>query len=91
MFKNKTLIRIEKEENRLLDELALLSPTDERYQQINKELERLNGLKEQPRKLSWDTLAIIGGNVVIAVLVLAFESQGAITTKVSSYLMKGRV
>lgn len=43
---------------------------------------------EKPERLSPNTIAVILGNGIIALIVVAYESKNVVTTKVQSFMLK---
>lgn len=78
--------------NKLMLEMRSFSGEDKEYAQMVKQLQKLFGLLDQNKVKgpSADTLAIIGGNALIALLVVAYESKNVVTSKVHSFIMKTR-
>lgn len=76
----------------LLLELKSTSAETAEYSQIADQLEKLYKLKEidTPDRVKKDTLAVVGGNVAIALMIIAFEQHNVVTTKVSGFLSKLR-
>jgi hypothetical protein len=81
-----------------IDEVTLLlsryEPASEEYENITKNLERLNEMAKA-NKRDWrpspDTVWVVGGNILGIVLILAYEKVDIITSKAIGFVMKGRV
>lgn len=67
-------------------------PGTDAYKVILKNVKDLSNLieaeKPKSEKLSPNTIAVIAGNVGIAVLIIAFERENVVSTKVQNYLNK---
>ena len=79
-------------ENGLLQKLATLDPASEDYKKV---VESLNTLREAEAKgqnvLSKDALLKVGGYAGVALLMLAYEHNNPITTKLLSLLPKPKL
>lgn len=68
---------IEKERQRLLDELAVCDPAGERYKAVQ---ERLNELHDKRSKIDWNGLGQSAikafGPLALGVLIIGFEKKG---------------
>ena len=75
-----------------LEELEKLTADSDEYQKIMRHVETLTELinSEKSEKLSPNTLAIILGNISIAGLVLWFERDNVMTTKLFPFLTKDK-
>lgn len=78
--------------NALELEMKDLNGDSPEYAKMRKHLSKLYALKKQDAstRISPDTLAVVGGNVLIAVLVIGYEQKNVITTKALSFLSKVR-
>lgn len=85
--------KLEKEIDSVLEYVEDKDPTSEEYAKAVAQLVKLYEAKkaERPTSVSPDVKWAVIGNVVIAVGVLTYERAGAITTKLTSFLYKGRV
>ena len=76
----------------LMNDIEGTRPDEPEYTKMMLELKNLFGFLAQvePKRerVSPDTIAIIGGNVGIAAMVLYFERANVVTSKVFSFLMK---
>jgi murein L,D-transpeptidase YcbB/YkuD len=94
MAKNKKekKVKIKVVEQELVRKLSTLDPTSEDYKKC---VEALNTLREAEAKgqnvLSKDALLKVGGYAVVAVLMLAYERNNPITTKLLSLLPKPKL
>ena len=84
---------LEKEIESVLKLMEDLDPGDSDYQVYLDTVERLTKAKshEEPRSISPDTKAIIVANLLVTGAILWHEKANVITSKVGSYLIKGRV
>lgn len=75
---------------RVTDDMELFGPTHEEYPQLLNELERLTKLREgeKPKPVSNDTLAIIAGNLIGVVLIVAYEQKHVMTSKAFGTLLR---
>lgn len=71
-------------------EMAGVSVDSVEHSKMTSELSKLYSLKESPKRISPDTLAIVVGNVLVAVLVVFHERAHIVTTKVPQFLLKSR-
>ena len=69
-----------------------LSKGGKEYSQRVKQLERLHTLLDNKKscRVSPDTLAIIAGNALVALIIVAYEQKNVISTKAGSFMMKFR-
>lgn len=76
----------------LLNELKTMTGDDPAYAKTADQLEKLYGIKKSmtPDPLKLDTLVTVGGNVVIALLVIGYEQKNVMTTRVFQFLGKAR-
>lgn len=92
MGKKKEKVNFKVIENGLLQKLATLDPASEDYQKV---VESLNTLREAEAKgqnlLSKDAILKVGGYAGVAVLMLAYEHNNPITTKLLSLLPKPKL
>lgn len=63
------------------------SYTEEYSKSVN-QLIKLYSLKQEPKRVSPDTLAIVVGNIIVASLIIAYESRHIVTTKAPQFLLK---
>lgn len=92
MAKKEKKVNFKVIENSLLQKLATLDPATEDYQKV---VESLNTLREAKAKgenvLSKDALLKVGGYAGVALLMLAYERNNPITTKLLSLLPKPKL
>jgi len=65
--------------------------TDE-YAACAERLETLYNLKDvdKPERIKPDTLIIVGGNIVVALMIIAFEQKNIVTSKFQSFMLNTR-
>lgn len=70
--------------------LADHSPDSDEYKKMMKQIDILSKLiqAEKPEKLNRNTIAVILGNVGIAAMILHFERDNVLTTKLLPFLSK---
>lgn len=84
---------LEKAQDQALVELATFSPEDPQYEKIMKHVKTLSKLieAEKPDKrerLSPNTIALIVGNAVVGLLVVGYEKENVVTSKVQTFMLK---
>lgn len=81
---------LEEARDTALEELRSFEVQTDEYKKIMKHVKTLSELidTEKSEKLNVNTLAIILGNAVIALLVVGYESKNVVTTKVFPFLNK---
>lgn len=84
---------LEKEIDRLVGIMGQLDPTTAEYQQACARVVDLRKARiyNKDDKLSKNTVFIVAGNIVVAVLVLTYERLNVVTTKLGQFILKGRV
>lgn len=91
-FKRKPVEKtgLEKSRDQLLSEMQGLSAGGAEYQKRMVHVKTLTKLidLEKSEKLSPNTLAVVFGNAVITVIVVAYESRNVVSTKVKDFLTK---
>jgi hypothetical protein len=82
-----------KEIDNVLAKMNKLTPDSKEYSAMATNLKTLYEAKgkEKDRHISWDTVAIIGGNLLGIVLILGYEKAGVITSKALNFVLRGRV
>ena len=75
---------------RVTDDMELFGPTHEEYPQLLGELERLTVLRDgkDSKMPSPDTLALIAGNLLGVVLIVAYEQKHVMTSKAFGTLLR---
>jgi hypothetical protein len=81
---------LENARDEALSELSSFTADTEEYMKVVTRVETLTKLidLEKSEKLSPNTIAIIIGNAIIALVVVAYESKNVVTTKVLPFLNK---
>lgn len=76
-----------------INELENHDPSDEDYKEIVLRVETLTELinSEKSEKLSPNTIAVIAGNLAVAGLVLWYERDNVMTTKLFPFQIKPKV
>lgn len=83
--KNKQLDEVKQ---RLLTDLAVYDPTDKEYETILNRLEALDKLSNKRAKVSPDTIAIVLGNLLGIVVIVAYEQKHVFASRASNFIMK---
>lgn len=80
---NETDTPIDKQIACVLKEMTAIGVTSEEYPKMMEYLERLEGLrlKERREPISRDTIALIAGNLMGILLIVAYEQKHVITSK----------
>jgi hypothetical protein len=75
---------------KLLDRLDTLDPSDPEYPKTIVYLNRLNDMtpKKEKKSVSWDTIAIVAGNLAGILVIVAYEQKHVFASKASSFLLK---
>lgn len=74
--------------------LFTLEPDTEEYDAVLKQIERLYKLKSQSsegRKVSLDTLLIVGGNLAGILIIVSYEHLHPIASKAVGFVLKSKV
>lgn len=76
----------------LLDEMMLVHGHDDDYSKMTDNLSKLVALKEtnSKKRVSPDTAAVVGGNIVVALMIIAFEQKHVITSRVLNFMARAR-
>lgn len=76
-----------------LKSMSVLEPESKEYAAIASTVGTLYEAKghEPNRRISWDTVAVILGNLLGIILILTYEQVNVITTKALNFIIKGRV
>lgn len=84
--------KIDARMDELLTELEGLTGEDPAYAKTVEQIKELNSLKDDTShsKISADTALVVGGNVFIAGMLIWFEKNHVLTTKLSGFLTKLR-
>jgi len=83
---------LEKAIDGLLSEMKGFTADTKEYSAMADQLEKLYKLKDidKPERVKPDTLAIIAGNLLVAVVIVTYESKNILTSKALSFLQKTR-
>ncbi len=91
MFKKKKPDKLDLAINDVLTRMRVIGCDADEYRTLVVYLDRLMEMKKErkPRfSVSPDTIAIIVGNVVIALIIVKYEKADVITTKAKDFLLK---
>ena len=91
--KDEEITPIEKEIDANLTQMRESGVMAPEYQTLMGNLEKLSDIKTRSQnhnRVSLDTLTIVGGNLLIAILVIAFEQKHIITSKALNHLIRAR-
>lgn len=83
---------LEKAIDGLLSEMKGFTADTKEYAAMADQLVKLYELKDidKPERVKPDTLAIIAGNLLVAVVIVTYESKNILTSKALSFLQKTR-
>lgn len=87
---------LEREIDRLLEQMILFSGEDKEYAEMVDQLSKLYKCKEVDqqvkfsRRISPDTFAVVGGNILGILLIVGHERANVVTSKAMSLLTKLR-
>ena len=92
LFRPQGLNALDKEIERLTNQLSNMSPVDQDYKPIVENIKTLCEAREKKndRVLSKEVLFTAGVNILTVLLVLNFEKTGIVTSKAFSFLTKGK-
>lgn len=81
---------IDEQIDAVLEEMHAVGVTAEEYSKLMSYLERLNEIKVKERQdpVSRDTLALIGGNLLGILLIVAYEQKHVMTSKGFSQIIR---
>ena len=70
-----------------------LDESTEEYSKVIDQIEKVHKLKaeKQPKRVSPDTLAIIGANLAVTLIVISYEHANIIGSKVLGFLIKPKI
>lgn len=93
LFTNDTDTPIDEQIKMVLSEMTEQGVDSEEYSKQLAYLERLHELKAKNRReaLSWETIAIIAGNLAGILLIVAYEQKHVITSKAFGQVVRPRV
>lgn len=85
--------KLEREIDSVIETLSDMDKDSDEYAAIVDNLEKLIKAKscEKDKSISYDTIAIIAGNLLGIALILGYEKANVITTKALGFVIKGRV
>lgn len=81
---------LEKEIDRLFAELSEKNSESDEYAKVVDQLTKLYKLKEidSPQRVSWDTLALIAGNLAGILLIIGYERTHIVTSKAIGFVLR---
>jgi hypothetical protein len=90
--KSKEKSGLDKAIETVLSEMQGYTCDEDEYDKMSDQLKKLYKLKalDKPERVSKDTLAIITGNVLVALVIVAYEQKNIITTKAPAFISKIR-
>ena len=93
LFTGDKRTELEQEISNLLKSMRDYDPTSDEYKAAANALKTLCEAKsyDKARKVSWDTIFIVGGNLVGIAMILWHEQANIITSKALGFVLKGRV
>jgi hypothetical protein len=77
--------------DRVLSDMIEVGPDAPEYPQLRKELSKLYALRDKiksKKRVSPDTLLLVGGNLLGIVIIVAYEHTHVITTKALTFIKK---
>jgi hypothetical protein len=77
---------------KVLTEMNMMGPDSEEYHKMIDHLERLTRLKEQERRfrVTPDTMAIVAGNLLGILIIVAYEQKHVVVSKGLGFVLKSR-
>ncbi len=89
-FKREKDAALDAQIDSVLYEMNTMNPDDEKYENLLGMYERLHALKakKNQRSVSNDTIAIVLGNIVITIIVVAYERTHVMTSKGMNQITK---
>lgn len=83
LFRKEETTPVDEHITTVLDEMQLAGPDSEEYAKMMTILERLYEIKtkERPNPVSRDTIALIAGNLMGILLIVAYEQKHVMTSK----------
>lgn len=83
---------LDKEIDRVLEEMGNVSSSSEAYAEMVDNLDVLYKFKNANKNVvSTDTIIIVAGNLLGILLILGYEKADVITSKALGFVLKGRV
>ena len=91
LFGRKTS-KLDEQIDRLLLEMNDLEPNSQEYVKALVAVERLMKLQGEEHRapVSWDTIAIIGGNLLGILIIVAYEQKHVVTSKALGMIPKAK-
>lgn len=74
----------------LLKRMSQEDPLSDDYSKMMKSLQKLYKMRENPRRVSPDTIAVILGNIAVVLLIVTYEKHNVVTTKALGFMQKHR-
>lgn len=76
--------------------LAVMSELEKNSKEYSEMLDNLKNLcesksKEKDRRISWDTILVVGGNILGILLILGYEKTNIVASKALGFVLRGRV
>jgi len=77
---------------RVTDDMEMYGPESEEYSTSMAYLERLHALKAEskPERVSRDTIALVVGNIIGILVIVAYEQKHVMTSKAFGTILKTR-
>lgn len=82
--------KLENAVDNVYSEMAGLSSDSEEYAKMTDQLVKLYSLKENPKRVSPDTLAVVIGNILGIILIVGHERAHIVTSKALNLILKTR-
>ena len=84
---------LEKEIERVQLKLTNHQPDSDEYAKTLKQLTKLHAMQveNQPKRISKETILIVGANLAGIALIMIFEKSNILTSKAMSFVMKSRL
>jgi len=89
---NHELTALEKAIDQVLKEMETVTADSPEFAKMVDRLVTLHkALPEKERKVKWDTLITVAGNLAGIVMILSFERAHVVTSKALSFVLKSKV
>lgn len=77
----------------VIEEMEVTGPALEEYDEMLRRLERLTALRDgnKPQRISYDTLLVVGGNILGILIIVMYEKANVMTTKAFPHLLKTKL
>lgn len=72
----------------LIRQMSVADATSKEYAYMADQLVKLYSLRETPKRISKDTLAIVGGNLLGILIVVGYERMNAMTSRAMNLLLR---